>query len=255
MDKAFRTAQQNPLWDQALFDQFQSAFAGIVDHATHDDAMPLADWKELLAAPLMAIEQVYQAQADDYGRRRVATQAFETMLTMIATLPNAGHIGNLESLKGISDFLEDLDRGRAHPWSHTGAKRKRPPLTALQEQAWSRIVVAVEALRDAGITQAEACRFVIGAFPHRRDGSAKALSKPPAFSTVKDRHNDYLTGEYIGEQSVRQTLDDYWHGRGQRPLRCPHGDKLHSCTASGGGRCTEIADVARRLARHLVARL
>lgn len=255
MDKAFRAAQQNPFWDQALFDQFQAAFAGIVDHATRNDAMPLADWKELLAAPLAACEQIYQAQPDDHGRRRVAAQAFETILTLVATLPNVGHAGNLECLKGISDFLDDLDRWRAHPWSRTGAGRKRPPLSSLEEQAWSRIVLAVEALRDAGVTQAEACRFVAAAIPRRRNASAKALARLPAFSTIKDRHNEYLIGEYIGEQSVRQSFDDYWQGRGRRPVRCPHGDKVHACEASGGGRCSDIAGVSRRLAKHLVARI
>lgn len=255
MDKAFRAAQHSPLWDQTLFDEFRTAFAGIVEHATRSDAMPLADWKELLGAALATCEKIYLAQGDEFGRRRVATQALETILTLIATLPNAGHVASLECIKGMSDFLEDLDRGRAHPWSRTGARRKRPPLSVLEEQAWSRIVLAVEALRDAGVTQAEACRFVAGAFPRRRDGSTRALVNPPPTSTIKDRHNAYLIGDYIGEQSVRHAFDDYWQGRGRRPIRCPHGDTPHACAVSGGGRCPDIVDVAKRLARHLVARL
>lgn len=252
MKKRLLELQQHPLWDQALLEQLETAFAGLAGCATNPDNMSLAEWKAALATALTMPDQLYAATSDELTRRQAAAQAFEIILIMLGDLPGKGAAGQMPVLSGLSDFLDDLDRGRRHPWRETGAKPKHPPLSNVEERMWVRIITAVELLKEGGCNQADAIRTVSSYFPRRRGIDAVRL---PAQSTIKDHHNRYQMGEFTGEAGVRKFLEDFWKGKGHRIATCAHGDPLYRCAASGGERCDELSGLAKKWAKHLVRRV
>lgn len=204
--------------------------------------VPIVQWLGEMRDFAAKSEFVYLSLGSDEERRRYSTAALAGMLERLERMPEMKGVGALQWVRDHLDFMDDLHRGRDHPWRSLGPFGGLQKYTSAEQRLRVDLLICLEILVDA-IGGARGSKKEAFAILHSVTSSRNlGLS----LSRIRGLYFEFQRGEFPHPELVANFTQSYWHNNppSKAFARCEHGDPVHQCRMSDNGRCRDIRALA-----------
>ena len=176
-------------------------------------------WIDDLYAVLEACNAVYIKEPDISLRRNKAAGILVEVLSALHALPPFANGSAHMALKDLQIFLQDLDYGRAHPWSRPNSCGGTNVTTTAEREVRQWAVALVHLVWMAGFRKTDAYKLVADTLT--KSGRTGAKGEPVAWRSVQQW---YIDVPKPLETLVGSKLSAWW-----QTAPCPHGQLITNC--------------------------
>jgi len=205
-------------------------------------SVPVAQWLREMRDFAAQSEFVYHSLESDEERRRYSTAALAGMLERLERMHEMKGVGTLQWVRDHLDFMDDLHRGRDHPWRSLGPFGGLQQYTSAEQRFRVDLLVCLEILIDA-VGGGRGSKKEAFAILH---DATSSRSLGLSLSRIRGLYFEFQRGAFPHPELVATFTQSYWHNNPPSAgfARCEHGDPVHQCRASDNGRCRDIRGLA-----------
>lgn len=182
-------------------------------------------WIENLVRQIKDRRLRYEDELSLEGRRHQAALMVGDLTIALSNLPSLADV-DLHPLKHILMMFNDLENGRAHPWSVAtnfgGTNRYTSAM--MEVRVW--VTMAQDVLVRAGHSGKAADKIV--------RAHLAATGREYSLPALEKWRKEFKTGHDPRLRHVKQLLAQHWH-----PTRCHHGSDPLQCVTAGQRPCSD----------------